>query len=139
MKILYQILLFQILCGKWKFTVLLLKIGHPITTSSSGPLNCFHCSEVTFIYDYPLQWTGLFPGNLVHGILFCVGKAKQTYQIGPHYRFHLYLVLWHQREQGDVASKDQTRTKEKPIFYQECKTQESSINQSINQSSIFHE
>ena len=41
---------------------------------------------------------------------------------------------WTSTKQGDVVSKDQARSKEKPIFYQECKTQESSINQSINQS-----
>ena len=93
----------------WKVKVysFTLIFGHPITTSSSDPLNCFHSSEVTFIYDCPLKWTGLFPGNLMHGLLLCVGKAKQTFQIGPHYGLHLHLVLGHQREQGDIASKDQ--------------------------------
>ena len=86
---------------------LTLIFGHSITTSSSGPLNCFHSSEVTFIYDFPLKRTGLFPGNLMHGLLLCVGKAKQTFQIGPHFGLHLHLVLGHQREQGDIASKDQ--------------------------------
>ena len=88
---------------------LTLIFGHPITTSSSGPLNCFHSSEVTFIYDCPLKRTGLFPGNLMHGLLLCVGKAKQTFQIAPHYGLLVDVVLGHQREQGDIASKDQEK------------------------------
>ena len=64
-------------------------------------------SEVKFIYDCPLKWTGLFPRNLVHGLLLCVDKAKQTFQIGPHYELHLHLVLGQQQEQGDIVSKDQ--------------------------------
>ena len=87
---------------------LTLSFGHPITTSSSGPLNYFHSSEVTFIYDCPLKRTGLFPGNLMHGLLLCVGKAKQTFQIGPHYGLHVHIVLG--QEQGDIASKDQEKS-----------------------------
>ena len=84
----------------WKVKVYTLSLifEHPITTSSSSPLNCFYSSEVTFTYDCPLKRTGLFPGNLMHGLLLCVGKAKQTFQIGPHYGLHVHLVLGYQRE-----------------------------------------
>ncbi len=37
-------------------------------------------------------------------------KAKQTFQIGPHYGLHIHLVLGHQQEQGDIVSKDQGKS-----------------------------
>ena len=79
----------------WKVKVysFTLIFGHPITTSSSGPLNCFHSSEVTFIYDCPLKWT--------------LPRIPKTFQIGPHFGLHLHLFLGHQREKGDIATKDQ--------------------------------
>ena len=84
-------------------------------------------SEVKFIYDCPLKWTGLFPWNLVHGLLLYVDKAKQTFQIGPHYGLHLHLVLGHQREQ-QKPSKDQGR----PSSLRNAKRMNlASINQSI--------
>ena len=60
---------------------LALIFGHPITTSSSGPLNCFHSSEVTFIYDCPLKRTGLFPGNLMHGHFKLVLTMGSTFTL----------------------------------------------------------
>ena len=92
--------------------------------NSRGHLNCFHSSEVTFNYDYPLKWTRLLPGNQVHGLLPRTGKARQGFQIRPYHGLHLHLLLGHKGEQGHLAGKDQARTKEKPIYSQEeCKTQ----------------
>ena len=79
MKILYQILLVYV-CEKCRFNLI---FGHPmpIITSSSGPLNCFHSSEVTFIYDCPLKRTGLFPGNLMHGHFKLVLTMGSTFTL----------------------------------------------------------
>ena len=63
----------------------------------------------------------------MHGLLLYVDKAKQTFQIGPHYGIHLHLVLGHQREQ-QKPSKDQGR----PSSLRNAKRMNlASINQSI--------
>ena len=98
---------------------LTLIFGHPITTSSSGPLNCFHSSEVTFIYDCPLKWTG----NLVHWLFLCVGKAKQTFQIMG---FTLSLDINESKEMLPAKTKQEPRNEKRMNL--------ASINKSINQS-----
>ena len=124
---------------KWKFFIkfclfmyvesvsLTLIFGHPITTSSSGPLNCFHSSEVTFIYDCPLKWTG----NLVHWLFLCVGKAKQTFQIMD---FTLSLDINESKEMLPA------KTKQEPRKSLSSLRNEKRMNlASINHSSIFQE
>ena len=113
---------------------LTLIFGHPITTSSSGPLNCFHSSEVTFIYDCPLKWTGLFPGNLVHGLLLCVGKAKQTFQTMGS-TFTLSLDINESKETLPAKTKQEPR-KSLSSLRNEKRMNLASINKSINQSII---
>ena len=100
------------------------------TSSSSGPLNYFLSSEVKFIYDCPLKWTGLFPRNLVHAVLLCVGKAKQTFQIMG---FTLSLDINESKEMLPAKTKQEPR-KSLSSLRNEKRMNLASINKSINQS-----